>query len=388
VQQAREMIAVSAEGNKLKIEGFAGKPSLSRSTRNHICIIINGRYVRCPVVAGAVEEAYRTMLPYGRKPVAVLSLSIMPELLDINVHPAKFEVQLLEEEDVVGAVINALQETLRTREVIPPATGHHPMAGTLFSTGAIMESSTENYHQKKVSSNTQATMLVESMTVEEDNEYINRQDAGATRIATEIVYPMKEKESGGQQLPFLSALAQLPPTYILAAGEDGLYIIDQHAAHERVLYERHMAVKDKNSSQYLLVPVTLELAYREADILTDRILWFTDAGFVIEHFGGNTFLLRGVPLHLPAGQGKELFMDMVEYFRERGPGASKDEFCNQLASALACRNAVKAGERLPLSSMNALLRRLAQTINPFTCPHGRPTIIRLSYKDLERRFKR
>lgn len=409
VQQAREMITVSAEKDNIKIEGFTGKPSLSRSTRNHICIIINGRYVRCPVLSVAVEEAYRTLLPYGRKPVAMLSLSITPELLDINVHPAKLEVRFLKEAEVVGAVINALREALRTKEVIPPAAGSRKLgAGSrakpalLPITDATLASGPEKDHRVTIC-NTQASMLFENTTVNGDIEYINRQETGAEIVCPAVTADnnpynhtgvkgeekIKCKSSAeGKRLPYLNALAQLTPTYILAGGEDGLYIIDQHAAHERILYEEHMANAREKHSQYLLAPVMLELEHREANTLTDRILWFTDAGFVIEHFGGNTFLLRSVPLHFPTGHEKELFMDMLDYFQERGPGASRDEFCHRLGSAVACKNAIKAGDKLSLSAMDALLQRLAQAVNPFTCPHGRPTVIVLPYSDLEKRFKR
>jgi len=194
--------------------------------------------------------------------------------------------------------------------------------------------------------------------------------------------------SGTKGVPRLNVLAQLLTTYILARGEDGLYIIDQHAAHERVLYEEFLSAGRAGASQCLLVPVVLELDYRETAVLTEKVLWFNDAGFVIEHFGGNTFLLRGVPLQLPAGQEKEFFLDMLDYFKERGPGASRVEFYDRLASSMACRNAIKAGEKLSLSSMEALLARLTRTETPYTCPHGRPTVIHLSYRDLETRFKR
>ncbi len=132
----------------------------------------------------------------------------------------------------------------------------------------------------------------------------------------------------------------------------------------------------------------LELDYRDAAVLTERVLWFADAGFILEHFGDNSFLLRGVPTCFPAGQEKSLFLDLLDFFRERGRGLDQFEFYDRLAASMACRNAVKAGDKLSIDSMDALLKRLTQTNNPFTCPHGRPTVIHLSYRDLETRFKR
>lgn len=384
--QAREMIAINASGEGPAVSGFTGKPALSRSTRSHITIIINGRYVRCPAIAWAVEEAYRTLLPQGRRPVAVLSFSIPPEMLDVNVHPAKLEVRLLEEEKVAGFVTGVIREALRVRAVIP---------------ATIKELRKESF---KVSEPPQLALAIRPEAAKQDTTTMSEPEqvkADHITVTDKFsgdnnppVIPEKaaeentEYDSPARSFPSMYAIGQLPPTYILAGGGDGLYIIDQHAAHERILFEKFQSTEGEKPSQCLLVPATLELDYREAAVLTEKILWFSDAGFVIEHFGGNTFLLRGVPLHFPAGQEKVLFLDILDYFRERGSSASRHEFYQRLASALACRNAVKAGEKLSQASMDNLLLRLAQTQNPFTCPHGRPTVIEISYKDLENRFKR
>lgn len=371
--QAREMIFFESEREGLIIKGLAGKPSLNRSTRNHITIIINGRYVRCQSVLGAVEEAYRTLLPAGRKPVAVLSLNISPELTDVNVHPSKLEVRLLEEEKLLSFVTGVIRQTLRVKDIIP---------SNIFV--EYSESRSPGISREALE---QATLEIEQNTWPEISgslTYNHYDQPGSGRAGDHIPQYFAKNKT----LPVLHAAAQLPPVYILAGGEDGLYIVDQHAAHERILFEEYMVRKDEGNCQYLLVPVTLELDYREAAILIERVLWFTDFGFVIEHFGGNTFLLRGVPQNFPAGQEKEIFLDLLDYLREKGPGLCPIDFSHKIASSMACRSAVKAGEKLSQSAMNALLQRLAKTENPFTCPHGRPTIIFISYTELNARFKR
>lgn len=396
VHQGREMIAVNVNREGLLINGFVGKPSLSRSTRNHIIVIINGRYVRCLAVAGAVEEAYRTLLPQGRRPVAVLSLTIAPELLDINVHPAKLEVRLLEEEKVAGLVTCALRDALRVKAVIP-STQIVDRKRNLTERNQSQITFTGQTESAYLPSVRPPVFLSERIGVEAVpvDDSVKESVVEACLLAPsgfdKEVKAGEEKtvyDSQTKSLPVLTVIGQLLPTYILAGGEDGLYIIDQHAAHERILYEAYLDNEAERPSQYLLLPVTLELDYKEAAVLTDWVLWFTDAGFLIEHFGGNTFLLRGVPTHFPAGQEKELFLDILDYFRESGSGASRVEFFDRLAAAMACRTAVKAGEKLSAPSMATLLQRLAQTDNPFTCPHGRPTVIQLSYRDLETKFKR
>lgn len=385
--QAREMIPVDAGASGTRVKGFTSKPALSRSGRNHITTIINGRYVQCAAVRGAVEEAYRTLLPRGRSPVAVLELTVAPEMLDVNVHPAKLEVKLLEEREIAALVIRSLKDALRVRTAIPslniyqPSTGRSdekrhplPVSGSKMNSGAEQQ----EFDLKKEELNLEWK--------EEAYPQVARFEPSEAAIADEE--ENNRCVDTQKKLPALNVLAWLKPTYILAGGEDGLYLIDQHAAHERVLYEECLADGGEKPAQCLMLPISLELDHRETAILSERIIWFNEAGFLIEHFGGNAFLLRGAPPHLPEGQAREFLLDMLDYFRERGPGASRIEFFNHLAAAAACRNAVKAGDRLSQSSMEALLDRLAGTENPFTCPHGRPTIINLSYEDLEKKFKR
>ncbi|NLI13748.1 DNA mismatch repair endonuclease MutL [Pelotomaculum propionicicum] len=390
-EQAREMILVDAAAGGMVLKGFTSKPALSRSSRSHITTIINGRYVQCAAIRGAVEEAYRTILPRGRSPVAVLEMTLAPELIDVNVHPAKLEVRLLEEKEAAELVIRTLKEALRVRTAIPSLKISQTLSGSRkdkrnFMTAPVLKTDDENKQQEF------NLVKKEETDLSLDEETISRASGfepfaagfdGIAEAEEKIDYAGRQNK-----MPVLNVLAWLKPTYILAGGEDGLYLIDQHAAHERILYEECLARKIENPVQCLLLPVTLELDYREMAILSERIIWFNEAGFLIEHFGGNTFLLRGVPPHFPEGQAREFLLDMLDYFRERGPGAARAEFFNHLASAIACRNAVKAGERLSQSSMEALLDRLAGTENPFTCPHGRPTMICLSFEDLEKRFKR
>ncbi len=391
-QQAREMIPVDTAASGIVIKGFTAKPALSRSSRNHITTIINGRYVQCAAVKGAVEEAYRALLPRGRSPVAVLAMTVAPELLDVNVHPAKLEVRLLEEKDVAALVTRSLKDALLIRATIPSVNIYQtPDGGRKENRHALPLSGPKiNEYKQQVEKEFDLKKKELGIGLKEETQLlVNNFKSFAMEFANDAAAEEKNDYVSTQnKLPFLNVLAWLKPTFILAGGDDGLYLIDQHAAHERVLYEECFATEMEKPVQCLLLPLTLELDYREVAILSERIIWFNEAGFLIEHFGGNTFLLRGVPPHLPESQAKEFLLDMLDYFRERGPGASRIDFSNHLASSIACRNAVKAGERLSHSSMEALLDRLARTENPFTCPHGRPTIINLSYEDLAKKFKR
>ncbi|MBP7331290.1 MAG: DNA mismatch repair endonuclease MutL [Firmicutes bacterium] len=381
VNQAREMIPVNGAGKDITLQGFIGKPSLSRSNRNHINIIINGRYVRCPAAAGAVEEAYRTLLPSGRKPVVVLSLAVPPELIDVNVHPSKLEVRLIEENETVRQIAGILREALLAKTVIPVKLfDKKKRSVSPDSYQNILFTATPGPVQNDAGSGVAAAG--KQLTT------VYNEPAAVSQASVKAVAESADFLKDERLLPELSAIGQIGLTYILAEGKEGLYILDQHAAHERILYEYYQASEGEQPSQGLLLPVTLELDFREVAILTERIFWFNRAGFVLEYFGGGTFLLRGVPTGFTPGQEETFFHDMLKYLSEKGAGASFDEFFSALASSMACRNAVKAGEKLTVSSMNALSRRLAGAKNPYTCPHGRPTIIHLSFAELEKKFKR
>lgn len=386
--QGKEMIEINAQKGNMVLKGFAGKPSLSRSNRNHITVIINGRFVQSSVIARAVEDSYKTLLPNGRKPVAVLSLETNPELLDVNVHPAKLEVRLLEEDETSIFISEAIKDVLKNKTVIP-------------STGTIFEKKFNKIiydtplKQKSVFSG--PGYLKETHHSGSLSDFIKEPDDHVFNSSSDVTLEKDEMQTTLEQscqctnirgrFPFLQALTHLQPAYILAKGDDGLYIIDQHAAHERILYEKFLQ-SNNTATQYLIAPVDVELDHGEASILIEKIIWFADAGFILEHFGGNTFLLRGVPDSINPGQEQEILHDMLDYFKEKGLNSHKSDFVRKLASAAACKNAVKAGEKLTNVAMEAIIKDLSQTDNPFTCPHGRPTIIQLSYADLKNRFKR
>ena len=509
--QAKEMLSVSGVDGDLSLTGYVGKPSLSRSNRGHQTIIVNGRYVRCPLVVAAVEKEYRNLLPPGRRPVVILSLSVATDKLDVNVHPAKQEVRLLEERRVAALVTSAIRNVMRGNAAIPaaltdkndsyrrflPGADQQVPDDGFFGSGKAATSdakgaysgtqlSGENKQAQPAAKKTSPDSVqmkigidaepsddrVDVVPEKAEQVFPGKNSPGYYEAAHES-YPHKaqgdegeifrsgptkenegvrngEKSIPGQadaaqaeaarahaeitreepapgagafdsekaatsgataayrdaqpsnvrkpdscdnaefasKMPKLYPLSQMLPVYILAEGEDGLYIIDQHAAHERVLYEECLAGRGDYPSQYLLIPETLELEHGEAAVAVELLPEFNRAGFVIDHFGGNTFLLRGAPSYLPVGKEKELFRDMLDFYKGRGDAPDPADFLNRLAASVACKGAVKAGERMPFKTMETLLERLSRTENPYTCPHGRPTVIHLSHRDLRARFLR
>lgn len=356
---AREMLYVEDNSQEwLRIQGYVGRPSIHRSSRRHIITIINGRYVHCLPLANAICEAYHTMLPSGRFPVAVISLTLPPSLVDVNVHPAKLEVRLAREGEVFRAVARAIRDVLVGSRLSIPGV-------VLPEKGQATPAKIPRTHARA-----HADIKVESLKLAE---------------ATPAY------QAAGPPFPHLHYLAQLMPTYLLAAGPEGLYIVDQHAAHERILYERYMEQLTSHGRitfQKMVMPLQITFSYREAQILEEQKELLFTLGFEVDFWGSGTVVLRGTPVGFPSGVGEAFLKDVVATVEEWGHLPSREKLFQHLVAQLACKSAVKAGEEIPAEAARFLLKQLAEVKNPFTCPHGRPTTIHFSCQELARRFGR
>ncbi|MDI6907975.1 MAG: DNA mismatch repair endonuclease MutL [Thermoanaerobacterales bacterium] len=365
---AREMVPVTWDGEGITLDGFAGRPALTRSSRRQQTLIINGRYVKSFIVAGAIDGAYRDFVPAGRHPVVVLHLNIDPAAVDVNVHPAKLEVKVADQAALVRLVLAALRAALggaapgRTAADVeaeeppgrpgPPAAGGWAGGGLPPAGGRFRQAAPE---------------------------------LGAAAEALAFYAPAAPS--------LLRYLGWFFPTYILAQGPDGLYIIDQHAAHERVLYEEFMDRLSARggASQMLAAPVSLELGPRETAVAEEYGGILEKLGFIVDSFGGGTAVLRGVPAAgwrgEDAGGAAELFRDVLERLGESGvsdPVAAH----GLLAASLACHRAVRGGSALDPAEAQRLLDRLEAAREPAVCPHGRPTYFKITAAELARRFQR
>ena len=341
--------------------GYVGVPSLHRSNRQHITLYVNRRWIQDRSLAYAVIQAYHTLLPAGRFPIALLFLEMDPAALDVNVHPTKAEVRFGDDRAVFRAVQREVRRVLVDQSPVP-ALGLGPSAWPT-------------------------------------PEWVRRQtlvQAGqrtAAQLAMELHRPGEEPAAPPRpdpsRLPMLRVVGQLGATYIIAEGPEGMYLIDQHAAHERVLYDRLMAEKAaaEVSSQGLLEPLTLELTPLQAAVVEEHLALLRGVGFQIEPFGGETYLLRGVPALLSVGDPRQPLLEIIE-----GLGQDQDLLAQEHEQALLrliCKQAaIKAGQTLSSPEMQELVRRLEQTASPRTCPHGRPTMIHLSAEQLARQFGR
>ena len=354
---AAAMLEASDEAEGCHVEALFTPPQISRASRGYITLFINRRWVRSRSLAYAVEEAYSGLLQTGRFPIAVVDLRLPPEEVDVNVHPAKLEVRLRNER----AVFALLQRPIRRALAGLAPVGSESLAGwprpDQGGAGFVFSVPTQP----------EAPLQSQLMPSEAP--------------------PGLEQGSLPASLPIMRPLGQAGTTYVIAEGPAGLYLIDQHAAHERVLFERFLAslTGAAAASQPLLAPVMLELTPSQASLITSFAPALREHGFEVEPFGPGGFLLRAAPVDLRRDDPARAFVELLDLLtREDSPADPR----RRVAASLACHAAVRAGQALAMEEMRDLLQQLEACDTPQTCPHGRPTMLHLSSDELARRFSR
>jgi DNA mismatch repair protein MutL len=360
---AGAMVPLERQTAGLSVRGLVSLPAQHRATRNRQFLFVNNRWVRHRALTHALEEAFRGLLPERRFPAAVLLLEVEPRAVDVNVHPTKAEVRLSREPEIHHFLLGAVQEALRSAGAAglhvappPPATG----------AGAAAASHPAEAGQQRGF------------------------DSGwAGTLAAPGVLSQAFQTAAGEQLE-LRPLAQLRETYILAESRGGLLLVDQHRAQERILYERFAQARlsQKGESQALLTPASVQLGAQEAAALEAHLGDLQLLGFDMEPFGRDAFLVRGVPVDLTDGDPADLVRDMAEELAAADATASVDRRRDGLLTALSCRSAIKAGDRLSYEEMAELLGALAGTARPYTCPHGWPIVMTISHFEIDRKFNR
>jgi DNA mismatch repair protein MutL len=364
----------------LSVFGFVGTPSLHRATRQYITIFVNRRWIQDRSLAHAVVQAYHTFLPIGRQPVAVILLEIDPSEVDVNVHPTKREVKFRNSQQVFGAVQRAVRRGLVEHAPVP-AMGHASRtwpAPDWERRQALLSAGKDELSRSQLA-----------------------MDLYRTADSTEFTGGLDQEPRpvGPVRLPLLRVVGQVGQTYIVAEGPQGMYLIDQHAAHERVLYEQMMAEHDRQhvvspersegavTAQTLLEPLTLDLDPLLAGVLAEQLAMLNEIGFALEPFGGTSYLLRAVPSALVVADLRSALVDILEMVRQEQDLLSSQAE-ERLIAVVCKRAAIKAGQILSHEEMQQLVRRLEQCESPRTCPYGRPTVLHFSVEQLEKEFGR
>ncbi|AZR72652.1 hypothetical protein BBF96_04155 [Anoxybacter fermentans] len=446
------LVEVDYEENYVKVWGYVTIPTVYRSSRKHQSFYVNGRFVRSTLLSRGVSEAYYNLLPPNRHPIVFLFVKINPVHVDVNVHPAKFEIRFSRPEIVMDVVTKGIRKALQTKNYLPT---FKPMEkvqnrqkkkdelelSSLFEDDPGRGDSVENICGNDIDSGfdecREKNIKTGGDEKKENGDVIYTQDSkiSAGRVAERLAklgyqkknwdpmyrspeseYRTKDNQSqtgeanfsenseaeiainrvsdsskkAGTFIANLRPIGQIHNTYIIAEGKDGFYVIDQHVAHERVLYEKLMeSFRNKGlPSQRLLIPLTLELTLQEVQVIQKNKELFVQLGYEVENFGGKTVIVRSVPRRVDARSDKDLFLEIVDLLLEEKKVKDRARLYDKLITEMACKGAIKAGEYLEQGEMVKLLQDLSRTENPRFCPHGRPILFHISEQDLLKAFQR
>lgn len=363
-----KMIEVKASNDDFDIQGFICKPEILKSNRNHMITFVNDRIVRNNDINRAINDAYYTYKPDSKYPIVVLNIYTDPTLVDVNIHPTKQDIKMSKINVLYDLIYNTLKEALYKTLLIPDAIVNKEY-------NEIKDNYIENFIKE-------TTPDIDGVQTE-----LNLSDVSSLiedeKKETIIINPeMKEL--------VLYPVGAAHGTYIIAENEDGVYLIDQHAAQERINYEKYLkALKEKEiSSTSMLIPINIELSSSEFLELKNHLNILTELGFSIEEFGINTFSIKEHPTWLIRGYEEESIRKIIDIIITNKGDFDRVKFNENLAITLACKMSIKANMHISHEAMEELLNSLVKCDNPYNCPHGRPTIIKFTIYDLERMFKR
>lgn len=387
VDVTKKMAAISGENDDYYISGYISYPEVTKSNRNSITTLVNGRVIKNNELNKIIVDCYHTYIPKDKFPIIVLNIDVDPILVDINIHPTKMDIKFSKMETLKSLIEKLISDKLKTLNLIPNA--------SVRDTGSINEvkeqirnSSEKMVYEKPKYEEVKLNFAVNEEPVKYNNNAnakIDKEVSLTEEIEVEE-YKHQEKEEYRIKEMFPKGIVYL--TYIIAENEDGMYIIDQHAAAERINYEKVLkALKEKVLIIDLLVPIKIELPANEFIILKENFSILEEYGFAVEEFGLNTVIIRSHPSWIKEDVAEECIRKVIDIIISK-EGFNFDEFVWRMASTMACRMSIKANDYISYDDQLFLLNELRKCENPFTCPHGRPTIITYTKYDLEKLFKR
>lgn len=399
------LIEIHEKFDTFSIDGFIGKPAVCRGNRNYENYYINGRYIRNSIVSKAVEEGFAPFIMQHKYPFTAFHITIEPELLDVNVHPSKMELRFANSPYIYDCVRNAVMEALSQKELIVDATlddkvipsaltepadnTNAAMTNTAESANAAVTEQSESVSfTKAVTSDTydKPTRMPEPFETKRAAEYdttVLKPDYTQLKL---FERPELLKE---QNKKSIKIIGQVFDTYWIIEFENNMYIIDQHAAHEKVLFERFMKRYNEHTihTQYISPPEIIKVSLQEDNILKEHMSEFNKFGYEIESFGGDEYVISGIPADFAGASPKDLLLEILDDMSGAGVKVTPDSIKDRIAT-MSCKAAVKGNNKLSYAEARELIDELMELDNPYNCPHGRPTLITISKYELEKKFKR
>lgn len=374
----KQMIAFEAENEDFKITGLTSQPTVTRASKNYLTIFVNGRWIKHFGLNRAIEEAYHTFLPIGRYPITLLSITLDPLLSDVNVHPAKHQIRISKEKELELFVTKTLREVLRGKQDIPKMTvpKEKPAPSTQTS---FFQNTTKTYDYS-------APPIVDREYIEQPVEQIFEKSA---QESLDVLEEGVEAVSA-PVLPEMDIVGQIHGTYIVGQAQDGFYLVDQHAAQERIKYEFYrtkVGEVNHEERQMLLLPLTFHFTLDEALRIKENRQELESVGIRVEEFGDSSFVVREYPSWFPKNQERTIIETMLQAVLDK-KHVNVAKLREEAAILMSCKLSIKANHYLPREQMATLLEDLRHCEQPYTCPHGRPVVIHFSSYEIEKMFKR
>lgn len=427
---AKDLVHISGDTSDYHLEGFVAKPEHSRSNKHYISIFINGRYIKNFVLNKAILEGYHTLLTIGRFPICYINIQMDPILVDVNVHPTKLEVRLSKEDQLYDLIVTKIREAFKDKILIPQNDlNHAPKKNKVLETfeqqkinfekqqSQIGETSAPYVHDQKDKNhdveshknNLDSTSSTNNESTEVSNELHNYIDDSYLQSQKEVLFDMEQNTSNEYEIsnqqsndikgtvsqtphrrvPYMEIVGQVHGTYIIAQNENGMFMIDQHAAQERIKYEyfREKIGEVTNEVQNLLIPLTFHFSKDEQMIIDQYKDELDKVGVHLEHFGGHDYIVNSYPVWFPKEEAEEIIKDIIELVLKH-KSVDVKKIREDAAIMMSCKKSIKANHYLKNNEMADLIDQLREAEDPFTCPHGRPIIINFSNYELEKLFKR
>ena len=378
----KKMLEINGSNTDYKIHGYVSEPEVHKSSRNSMITIVNGRVVRNQELNRSINDAYHSYKPDNRYPVVVLNIDVDETLVDVNVHPTKMDIKFSNQEDLNNLVFDLIRNAITKKTLIPDADILDK--DEYFEKKEYKEPEKVNYEKLTIDFNTfdlkEETIPYNEDFVSNNEDTIEISDSNDTNI----------EEENNERYPKLEAVGLVHGTFIIAQDEEGMYIIDEHAAKERINYEivsEKFASNNKDMVQ-LLIPLTLEFSNAEFLILKNNLDFVRSYGFDIDEFGVSSIIIKAHPIWIPEAIANDLIKYFLDVVIQKEKNFNLKTFNDHMAATMACKMSIKANTNITIEEMNHLLQDLAKCKNPFNCPHGRPTTIKYTKYEIEKMFKR